>query len=238
MTKDEYLVTAISAFNQWLGGSEVFNTVEVIVKDDYAAMNTVSMRHFSNKTLIRTCPKYLTILQDAYGDGDLDITITDVLSLLDDPALQIQGNGNVKILYPPELIDYHVEDGLTIRRLSSADALAFEHFHSTCTEEERDEGEVSLEDDVAVGCFDGEKLVSMASYWFWGDVLADIGILTDPAYRGKGIGRAVVGYLCKIGIEMGRINVYRHDNDNPASDKLSAALGFTTIARECHISTN
>ena len=93
-----------------------------------------------------------------------------------------------------------------------------------------------MEDDIAVGCFDGEKLISVASYWFWGDFLADIGILTAPAYRGKGIGRAVVGYLCKIGIEMGRINVYRHSNVNRASDKLSSALGFTTVVRGSFLS--
>lgn len=77
-----------------------------------------------------------------------------------------------------------------------------------------------------VGCFDKDKLVSIDSYWFWGDGLADIGIVTYPDYREKGIGKALISYLCNYGFKLDRINVYRHNEKNLASRNLALSLNF------------
>jgi RimJ/RimL family protein N-acetyltransferase len=66
----------------------------------------------------------------------------------------------------------------------------FETFENACSQEDLDEGLVSLADSLVLGCFHKKKLVGVASYWFLTDHLADIGVVVLPDYRKKGIGKA------------------------------------------------
>jgi hypothetical protein len=76
----------------------------------------------------------------------------------------------------------------------------FEEFKNDCSKRDLDEGLVSIEDPVVFGCFHEEKLVGVTSYWFWGETIADIGVVIHPKYRKKGIGKALVSKLCDWGI--------------------------------------
>lgn len=102
----------------------------------------------------------------------------------------------------------------------------FETFTKDCSQEDLEEGLVSLDDSLVFGCFHKNKLVGVASYWFLTDHLADIGVIVHPDYRKKGIGKALVSRLSQWGMNHGKINMYRHDRKNQKSRKLALAVGF------------
>jgi RimJ/RimL family protein N-acetyltransferase len=102
----------------------------------------------------------------------------------------------------------------------------FETFTKDCSQEDLDEGLVSLDDSLVFGCFHKNKLVGVASYWFLTDHLADIGVIVHPDYRKKGIGKALVSKLSQWGINHGKINMYRHDRKNQKSRRVALAVGF------------
>lgn len=113
------------------------------------------------------------------------------------------------------------------RRLEQEDAEAVAVFKSQCPVTDQGMGQVSLEDPVAFGCLNAQaEIVGMASYWFWADHLADIGILTSPAARGKGVAAAVVRALVSWGQNQGKLSQFRHLDTNLASARVADKLGF------------
>ena len=59
------------------------------------------------------------------------------------------------------------------------------------------------------------------------NTFADIGVLTRADCRGKGLGAAVVAAVCPRLMRAGLEPLYRCDEDNVGSVRLSASMGFT-----------
>ena len=114
-----------------------------------------------------------------------------------------------------------------VRRLGPADAGAFRAFEEAATEEDLDAALVDLDDDLAVGVFDGDRLVAAgSSYPFRGSNLWDLGVLTLPASRGRGYALAVVNALAQAAFEAGGEPQYRCQTDNAASIAPAGTAGF------------
>lgn len=112
------------------------------------------------------------------------------------------------------------------RTLTPADQPAFEAFLARCDADEASEADVSIDHEIAFGVFDGERLVAAASVYEWRSFV-DIGILTDPGYRGKGFGKAAVSLACAHCLPQARVVQYRHEAVNRASQRIAEGLGFT-----------
>ena len=109
------------------------------------------------------------------------------------------------------------------RILTDKDSFKFTEFHKACPIRDKEKGMVSLADPTVYGCFENNKLVSVASLWNWGEKLSDIGILTHPKYRGLGYAESV----CKTILnEIDRHIIWRCDDKNVASNVLAKKLGF------------
>jgi GNAT superfamily N-acetyltransferase len=117
----------------------------------------------------------------------------------------------------------------TLRQLNPDDQPAFDAFQAQCSDDEREEGEVAIEHDIAFGVFDGERIVAASSVYVWRGFI-DIGILTDPAYRGKGLGKAAVSVCCEYYLPGDLIVGYRHDIKNLGSKGIASGLGFSSYA--------
>lgn len=116
------------------------------------------------------------------------------------------------------------------RQLQADDRGRVEAFQSQCSQGDRDLGKVSLDDPVAFGCFDARgHLVGMASFWFWADALADIGLLSSPHVRGQGVGTALVRALMQWAQAQAKLCQFRHLQQNIASAAVAHKLGFQKV---------
>ena len=94
-------------------------------------------------------------------------------------------------------------------------------------------GEVSVEDEIGFGCFDGDRLVAVAT-GFRLTGFMDIGVLADPAYRRRGLSKAVVSALCAWCIDRPIMPIaqYRCLTTNTGSDAIARSLGFGMPQRQ------
>jgi len=135
-------------------------------------------------------------------------------------------DGNDKTLV--FFIDSINSDGLDIdkcRKLEMEDKKIFDEFHNSCSKEDQEEGQVSIEDDFVYGLFDNEKLVAVCSLWNWGDI-SDIGILVHPDYRYKGYAKTVCTALM---LNANRTYLWRCEQENKGSHKLALSIGFKEV---------
>lgn len=120
-----------------------------------------------------------------------------------------------------------IENEQFCRKLTNDDKEMFDIFLESCSDEDKEVGQVSLEDPVAYGYVIDNKIVSVASLWHFGENISDVGVLTHPDYRRKSYAEAVCKTLIK---NEDRIFVWRSE-DNPSSKKLSEKLGFTDCGK-------
>jgi GNAT superfamily N-acetyltransferase len=81
------------------------------------------------------------------------------------------------------------------------------------------------------GCFAGRTLVTAGMLEPWGDRLRQVGIVTDPASRGRGYGKAVVSAMTAHGLAGGGVVQYRTLEANLPSVGIARSLGFQPFAR-------
>lgn len=79
----------------------------------------------------------------------------------------------------------------------------------------------------AWGAFAGERLAAVANIFFLGDHYEEIGIVTEPEFRGRGLSGACAGALCAEIQARGRIPSWTTSPDNTASKRVAEKLGFT-----------
>jgi RimJ/RimL family protein N-acetyltransferase len=132
----------------------------------------------------------------------------------------------------PAFIGYGTGDTLDLswaeraRPVSDREALAVDALRVECTAEEWEHGGGRAGDACRFGAADGDnRLCSLASYVVW-DRLAHISVITRPAGRGHGYGRAAVALAAKHAIEAGLIPQYRTLASNAPSMQLARRLGF------------
>ncbi len=119
---------------------------------------------------------------------------------------------------------------LGVRALTQDDQAEFERFIAAAPEDDVDEAFVELDHWLVFGCFVDDRLVSAASMYPWdGSTLADTGVLTLPAYRGRGLGAATVRALSAEALRRGYEPQYRCQVDNVASVSLARSAGLTLL---------
>ncbi|MBM7787669.1 GNAT family N-acetyltransferase [Tenggerimyces flavus] len=79
---------------------------------------------------------------------------------------------------------------------------------------------------TAWGGFVDDRLVSVSCTFFLGDDEEDIGIVTEPAARGLGLGAASAAGVCRGIVERGRTPTWTTSPDNAGSLGVARKLGF------------
>jgi GNAT superfamily N-acetyltransferase len=128
-------------------------------------------------------------------------------------------------LYPPDFRPAQAPPSFTVRKLHHDDEAALNVLKAACVEEEVEEGEVSVDDEIGFGCFYDAQMVALAT-GFRLTGFMDIGVLTHPDFRRKGLGKAVVSALCTWCIETGIIAQYRCATTNTGSRNIARGLHF------------
>ena len=119
------------------------------------------------------------------------------------------------------------EPSRNVRRLTADDEAAFAAFYTASSEDDLDAAYVELDHWLVFGAFDGDRLVCAASMYPWQESkIADMGVLTLPAYRGKGYARDTVHAISKHASSLGYEPQYRCQLDNQASVSLAKSAGL------------
>ncbi|MCX6050018.1 MAG: GNAT family N-acetyltransferase [Chloroflexi bacterium] len=79
----------------------------------------------------------------------------------------------------------------------------------------------------AWGAFANDQLAAVANIFFLGDHYEDIGVATEPQFRGYGLSGACAGALCEEIQARGHTPCWSTSPDNLASKRVAEKLGFT-----------
>jgi len=122
-------------------------------------------------------------------------------------------------------------DGVVVRRLTADDADLFRAFELAAPEDDLDEAFVELDHWLVVGALVDGRLACAASAYPWsGTTLADLGVITLPEHRGRGLARRTVRALSAHALSTGHEPQYRCQLDNAASMALAASAGLQRFA--------
>lgn len=147
---------------------------------------------------------------------------------------ELLGTGRIQLL-PDALPDVHaLPEGFSFRRLdpnNPDDLQLIAEFIERSDADDLDEAEIAIDnlDDIIRVVLDdvGDIVTYSAACPFEPTPqYGDIGIMTSTEHRGKALGSIAVAALCPILRAEGLEPLYRCDEDNVGSIKVSAGLGF------------
>jgi GNAT superfamily N-acetyltransferase len=202
-----------------------------IVKDEELA-GTVYIYHVDRMRLVRIAPSLAK--QVGLPEGQLrdsgSPTMDGVQSLVRAQFRVEVGRTLLDCYMDGEDFQFLAVPGdFTARRLHLEDDNAhLLGLYDKCTEEDLDAAMIYVDDPdpVIFGLFHKGQLAAYASHRYWGEIIADIGVLVHPDYRSRGLGKAVVSVLCEWCIQNGVVPMYRVFSDHTHSRRIGEALGF------------
>lgn len=155
-----------------------------------------------------------------------------------DPALlrQVFGAEVDRIVGPAWLgytdtSDFRPAPTLGTRRLTGQDLPALGRLAGACEPTAWDHSGIDPGRPPIYGCYAGPTLVAAGTLEPWGERLLHVGIVTHPAHRGRGYGKAVVSAMTGDGLAAGGVVQYRTLEANLPSVAIAHALGFQRFAR-------
>lgn len=129
-------------------------------------------------------------------------------------------------LRPGELVRPDLDWQFALHRLTSDDEQALNALRQRCTDYEIDDAYVEIEHEIAWGCYKALQLAAVGSGYRRNGFM-DLGVMTDPEFRGQGLARHIVCALVDDTHARGLLPQYRCNRINQASRRVAEAAGFT-----------
>jgi len=144
------------------------------------------------------------------------------------PAEQLLSadRGFIFHLEPDHLIVRFPEPPITLRPLTESDQPALLKLIDRCQPGEVEDAYIQIDHEIACGCFEGLRMVAAASGYRRSGFM-DLGVLTDPSFRGRRLAPAMVAALSRDAEARNFFAMYRCDQANRASRRVAEASGFT-----------
>ena len=199
----------------------------IVPESKYEDKKVIVLEYIGKHTFAQIDPFYFQGLNNLVkslpeGTSISGIHIQDVWNK---DSIQTHSHGKTYYLSAADLPPYLPPEPFSLRKLTTEDAEIMSTLHDANTPEEVEEGYVEVTHQVAFGCFHNGQLVAAASGYERTGFL-DIGVLTHPDFRKKGLGKAVVGAICNWANERHIIPQYRHDVLNVSSQHVAESLNF------------
>lgn len=122
-------------------------------------------------------------------------------------------------------------DQMGARRLTTHDVAALRALALACDPTEWQHSSIEFAHDALFGCFRGAALVAAGTCSRRDGTIRDVGIITHPAWRGRGCGRGVVAAMTAFGVADGCVMQYRTLCANTPSMGIARSLGYQGYAR-------
>lgn len=124
--------------------------------------------------------------------------------------------------------------GAHVRMLGERDRTAVEAMRAACDPEEWEHGDIDFDRNSVCGAFEGAALASVASWEDRGG-LANVGVVTHPAHRGRGHARAAAGAIIERLLREGALPQWQTLVSNAPSLAVGRALGCIELYRSIAI---
>ena len=112
-----------------------------------------------------------------------------------------------------------------VKKIDNTYKEQFELFQSELTESDKEAGFVELDHIAIFAAFDKERIVSASSIINYGP-FKDIGVITNPGYRRKNLGAAVVKKTTEWCFDNNEIPLYRCEVENLGSLNIAKKIGY------------
>ena len=213
------------------------NGTTLLPESKYDGDKIIALWYIGKHTFVQLDPAYYPQLDKLVKEMPASMSLSGdyIEETWGKDAISARDAGLLHYLFPQDLPSYLPAEPFRLRQLSEADAIAMSALHEANTPEDVDEGYVEVTHQIAFGCFSGEQLVAAASGYERTGFL-DIGVLTHPEFRKKGLGKAAVGALCEWANQNGMIAQYRHDILNTSSQNVARSLNFQTYFKSESVS--
>ncbi len=122
--------------------------------------------------------------------------------------------------------DVRAIDAAGVRRLAHGDLAALRALQAACDPTDWQHSAIEEQHDPIFGYFHDGLLVAAGSCPRRGEVLREVGIITHPAYRGRGFVRSVVGAMTQYGLAERCVMRYRTLLANTPSMRIARSLGY------------
>jgi GNAT superfamily N-acetyltransferase len=203
---------------------------------DHAAMGNYQglfVFHHPPACIVSTPPEMLDVVQHKLG-GRSPEAVCD-LALLEHhfaPILdRFVGPAWLGYAGPNE---FHPATMAGTRLLTASDDGALRQLAARCEPVAWEHSGLQLDRPPVFGHLLHDEIVAAAGYEIWGGAIAHIGVITDPANRGRGFGKSVASAAASYAFAHNLIAQYRTLNANTPSIAIGKAFGFqgyaTTIA--------
>jgi len=199
----------------------------LLPESKYEGDKIIALWYIGKHTFVQLDPAFHSQLDELVKNLPANTSLTGehIQKAWDDGAILSRDIGLNYYLFPQDLPDYIPPPPFTLRQLTEADAGVMSALHDANTPEDVDEGYVEVTHQIAFGCFlDGQLVSASSGYERTG--FMDIGVLTHPDFRKKGLGKAVVGALCDWSNQHNVIAQYRHNILNAGSQNVAESLNF------------
>jgi predicted GNAT family acetyltransferase len=199
----------------------------IVPESKYEGKKVIVLEHIGRHTFAQIDPFYFQTLNQLVQTlpPQTSMNGTHIQTTWDEQTIQSHDHGLTYYLHASDLPPHLPPGSFNVRKLELGDADQMSGLHQACTPEEVEEGYVEVTHQITFGCFQYEELVAASSGYERTGFL-DIGVLTHPNFRKKGLGRAVVGALCVWAIEKHIIPQYRHNALNINSQRIAESLNF------------
>lgn len=198
----------------------------LLPESKYEGDKVIALWHIGKHTFIQLDPTFYSQLEALVTKTpNASLTGEQIENAWGREAISSRDTGFLYYLFPPDLPNYQPPSPFTLRQLTEADADLMSALQAANTPEDVDEAFVEVTHEIAFGCFHGDQLVAAASGYERTGFL-DLGVLTHPDFRKKGLGKAVVGAACDWANQKGMIAQYRHNALNINSQNVATSLNF------------
>lgn len=199
----------------------------ILPLERYGGEKVIVLWHIGRHTFVQSDPGYTTQLEDLIRQLPTATALQgDNIHLAwGEAAISTLDKGLVFYLYPADLPVYAPAAPFMVRRLTEADGGPMQSLHAASSPEDVDEGFVEVDHQIVFGCFNDDQLVAAASGYERAGFM-DIGVLTHPGFRRRGLGQAAVGAICEWSPANGYIAQYRCNERNLGSRGIAEGLNF------------
>jgi GNAT superfamily N-acetyltransferase len=121
---------------------------------------------------------------------------------------------------------------LDLRALGPEDAPLLADLQAQCSARELELAQISMDDLSVTGWFAGDRLAGVASLLQTTPDIFDIGVLTHPDARGRGIGVALTTHLRNLVTGRGDVAQYTTMESNRGSVRVAKKCGFDLFVLE------